>query len=99
MQSEDAEVRAIMRILESKFQASTSIFTAQDIGRSLVGLSQMSQSISEVQALSNQIYTKIALSELRGQPNVQFLLFGKSVRVKVPKDDSSDPLQFENVEK
>eukprot|EP01041_Mallomonas_annulata_P004399 gene4399-8755_t len=86
MSSGEEEVRGVLAALEPKFMTCTDQFIAQDIGKCFVGLNSMDYTVSEVAAIASQMSIKIAMSEFKGQPNLQFLLFGKSIRVKV--DDS-----------
>lgn len=77
------EVQAILSQLESKLSQSIDQFQAQDIGRSLVGMSNMAREVPEVAAVMSQLSIKVAFSEFKGQANLQFLLFGKAVRIKI----------------
>ena len=80
------EVKELLSVLEKKFEECQDEFNGQAIGYSLVGIASMPPTVPEVAAIITQISIKIAFSEFRGQPNVEFLLFGNSVRVRI-KDD------------
>lgn len=64
------------------------IFTARDIGYCLVGLSNLRGSDAtgpslEVLSILSELTFKVSQTEYANQPNLLFLKFGKSIRVKV----------------
>jgi len=83
MTSDWAEVRELLDALEPKFAQCNDQFSAKEIGYVLVGMNLMDRTVPEVAALMSQVSIKVATSELQGQPNLDFLVFGRAVRVKV----------------
>ena len=83
MTCDSPEVKGLLNALEPKLSECNEQFGAQELGRCLVGIHAMSSTEPEAAAIIQQIQLKISLSEFRGQPNLQFLLYGKYVRVKI----------------
>ena len=67
-------------------QSEEEIFSARDFGYCLAGLSGLrienGENIPEVQSIMQELSLLVSRSEFQGQPDLLFLQFGKSIRVK-----------------
>lgn len=84
MVSDCPEIRRVVSALVCKMVDQTSQkYSAKDIGYILSGINGLHQlNIPEVSELVEELIIKVNESDFKGQPNLLFLQFGKSIRVK-----------------